>query len=128
MVKRLLAIEDDHLHHMIIEKIAASAGYQASIAASVETATALLHDDSFDCITLDLSLGDRSGVDVLHVLADLGTQVPIIIFSATDDDDCLATVRIGKGLGLNICPPLAKPAGVLELRKVLDSLSAKVES
>jgi DNA-binding response OmpR family regulator len=113
---------------MIIEKIAASAGYQASIAASVETATALLHDDSFDCITLDLSLGDRSGVDVLHVLADLGTQVPIIIFSATDDDDCLATVRIGKGLGLNICPPLAKPAGVLELRKVLDSLSAKVES
>jgi len=127
MVKRLLAIEDDPLHHMIIGKIATSAGYEASIATSVEKATALLHEGTFDCITLDLSLGEQSGVDVLHVLADLGTQVPVIIFSATDDEDCRATVRLGKSLGLNICPPLAKPAGVVELRKVLDALSATAE-
>jgi len=128
MVKRLLAIEDDYLHHMIIGKIAGNAGYEASIAASVEKATALLHEGTFDCITLDLSLGDRSGVDVLHVLADLGTQVPIIIFSGTDDADCQATVGIGKRLGLNIWQPLAKPAGVVELRKVLDSISATADS
>ena len=128
MVKRLLAIEDDLLHHMIIGKIAGNAGYEASIATSVEKATALLHEDRFDCITLDLSLGDRSGVDVLHVLADLRTQVPIIIFSGTDDDDCQATVRIGKDLGLNIYQPLAKPAGVVELRKVLDAISATADS
>jgi DNA-binding response OmpR family regulator len=128
MVKRLLAIEDDYLHHMIIGKIAGNAGYEASIATSVEKATALLHEGTFDCITLDLSLGDRSGVDVLHVLADLGTQVPIIIFSGTDDADCQATVGIGKRLGLNIWQPLAKPAGVVELRKVLDSISATADS
>jgi two-component system, chemotaxis family, chemotaxis protein CheY len=128
MVKRLLAIEDDYLHHMIIGKIAGNAGYEASIAASVEKATALLHEGTFDCITLDLSLGDRSGVDVLHVLADLGTQVPIIIFSGTDDADCQSTVGIGKRLGLNIWQPLAKPAGVVELRKVLDSISATADS
>jgi DNA-binding response OmpR family regulator len=128
MVKRLLAIEDDYLHHMIIGKIAGNAGYEASIATSVEKATALLHEGTFDCITLDLSLGDRSGVDVLHVLADLGTQVPIIIFSGTDDADCQSTVGIGKRLGLNIWQPLAKPAGVVELRKVLDSISATADS
>jgi two-component system, chemotaxis family, chemotaxis protein CheY len=128
MVKRLLAIEDDYLHHMIIGKIAGNAGYEASIATSVEKATALLHEGTFDCITLDLSLGDRSGVDVLHVLADLGTQVPIIIFSGTDDADCQSTVGTGKRLGLNIWQPLAKPAGVVELRKVLDSISATADS
>ena len=124
MVKRLLAIEDDHLHHLIIGKIAGNAGYEAIIASSVERATDLLHEGTFDCITLDLSLGDRSGVDVLHVLAELKTQVPIIIFSGTDHDECQATVRIGKDLGLNIWEPLTKPAGVVELRKVLDAISA----
>jgi two-component system chemotaxis response regulator CheY len=124
MAKRLLAIEDDHLHHMIICKIAGNAGYEATVATSVEKATALLHEGSFDCITLDLSLGDRSGVDVLHVLAELRTRVPIIIFSGTDHDECQATVRIGQELGLNICEPLTKPAGVVELRKALDAISA----
>ena len=128
MAKRLLAIEDDHLHHLIIGKIAGNAGYEAIIATSVENATVLLHQGTFDCITLDLSLGDRSGVDVLHVLAGLRTQVPIIIFSGTDDADCQATVSIGKSLGLNICQPLAKPAGVVELRKALDSISAMADS
>jgi len=126
MVKRLLAIEDDHLHHLIIGKIAGNAGYEAIIASSVERATDLLHEGTFDCITLDLSLGDRSGVDVLHVLAELRTRVPIIIFSGTDQDECQATVRIGNDLGLNICEPLAKPAGVVELRKVLDNISATI--
>jgi DNA-binding NtrC family response regulator len=122
MVRRLLAIEDDTLHHMIIGKLAKSEGYETSVATSVEKANSFLRDGRFDCITLDLNLGERTGLDVLQILAELGTQVPVIIFSGTDDNDCLEIVRIGKEFGLNIYPPLAKPGGVVQLRRVLASI------
>lgn len=122
MAKRLLAIEDDALHHMIIGKIAVTEGYETSVATSVEQAAGLLRGGEFDCVTLDLSLGERPGVYVLGVLAELGIQVPVVIFSGHDDEVSRETVRIGKSLGLNIYPPLVKPQGIVDLRKVLASI------
>jgi len=124
MSKRLLAIEDDTLHHMIIGKIAMTEGYETTVATSVGQADYLLRSGPFDCVTLDLSLGEHAGVEVLHILASIGASMPVVIFSGADDATCIETIAIGEGLGLNIYPPLIKPRGVVELRKVLASIGA----
>src|ERR1700688_442101 len=65
---RLLVIDDDHLHRMIICRAAAKAGYVPAGAAGYEEASKLLQENVFDCITLDLSLGDHAGVELLRLL------------------------------------------------------------
>jgi two-component system chemotaxis response regulator CheY len=67
-------------------KLAAQAGSATAGVDSVEQATALLQKRSFDCITLDLNLGERCGTEILKLLAELKCPTPILIISASDDD------------------------------------------
>ena len=53
-------------------------------AASYDEAAKLLRENQFDCITLDLSLGERAGVEVLHLLSVINSQAPIIIISGAE--------------------------------------------
>jgi ActR/RegA family two-component response regulator len=63
---RLLVIDDDNLHRMIICRAAAKAGYLPAGAASYDEATKLARETAFDGIRLDLSLGNRAGSEMLH--------------------------------------------------------------
>jgi two-component system chemotaxis response regulator CheY len=74
---------------------------------------------TFDCITLDLSLGEVSGIEVLQLLSNIKCPAPIIIISASGDKTCEATVEIGNFLNLNICAPIPKPINLATLRRAL---------
>src|SRR5215470_15254776 len=54
---RLLVIDYDHLHCMIICRTATKAGFAPVGAGSYEEAAKLAQETAFDCITLDLPLG-----------------------------------------------------------------------
>jgi chemotaxis response regulator CheB len=56
---RLLVIDDDNLHRMIICRVAAKAGFVPAGAASYDEAARLAQETNFDCITLDLSAQRR---------------------------------------------------------------------
>src|ERR1700675_1932136 len=58
---RLLVIDDDYLHRKIICRVAAKAGYAPAGAATYEEAIKLALENAFDCISLDLSLGQHGG-------------------------------------------------------------------
>jgi CheY-like chemotaxis protein len=47
-----------------------------------------LRERTFDCITLDLSLGEQSGIEILKLLAELRCRTPIIIVSGSEDATC----------------------------------------
>ena len=53
---RLLVIDDDTLHRMVICRVAAKAGYIPAGAPTYEEAAKLAQANTFDCITLDLLL------------------------------------------------------------------------
>ncbi|MDU0959751.1 MAG: response regulator, partial [Bradyrhizobium sp.] len=59
MSNQLLVIEDAEVHLSILRKIAVQCGYEATCVTSVDAAAELLRSRTFECITLDLSLGDR---------------------------------------------------------------------
>jgi DNA-binding NtrC family response regulator len=124
---RLLAIDDDNLHRMIICRVAAKAGYLPAGAATYDEAAQLAHDNAFDCITLDLSLGDHAGVELLRHLWVIGCKATIIIISGCDDETCGDSRRVAESLKFKVWDAIQKPVNLAVLRESLERLKADRE-
>ncbi len=122
---RLLVVEDDTLHRMMICRAAAAAGFAPAGAATYDEAAKFLHQGSFDCITLDLTLGVRTGADVLRHLSDIGSTAQVIIVSGRDQATCEKNVDLAKSLNLNILGSMQKPIDPAVLRSWLERLNSK---
>jgi len=127
MSKELLVVEDAAVHLSILRKVAAQAGFDTTGVNSVDAASAILNQKRFDCVTLDLSLGERSGTEVLELLAKLKFRGPVIIISASDDDALQTTARIGGFLNLNVYPPFSKPINLPLLRQTLKQIASDTD-
>lgn len=123
MHNELLVIEDAEVHLSILRKIAAQAGFKTTGVESVEAATAMLRKRSFDCITLDLNLGERCGTEILKLLAELKCNTPILIISASDDHTRDVIGCAAKIHGLNVYPPISKPVDLRALRQTLKQIA-----
>ena len=60
----------------------------------------LIAAERFDCITIDLSLGDRDGIELLRLIAASGTAPRIIVISGCEQRILSATIRMAQGAGL----------------------------
>jgi two-component system, chemotaxis family, chemotaxis protein CheY len=126
--RRLLVVDDDNLHRMIICRVAAKAGYEPSAAATYEEAAKLAQEIAFDCITLDLSLGPHAGVEMLRHLWVVGCKAPIIVISGCDGVTCSETLKVAKSLNLNIWQSMSKPVDLAVLRYWFERLQSQPEA
>jgi DNA-binding response OmpR family regulator len=120
---QILVIDDDQVHRAIISKVAARAGFvsvEAKDCGEVVRGT-LLHD--FHCTTLDLSLGEREGTEVLLHFSICGFRAPIIILSGADAEATAKAFNLGKSLNLNMADPIAKPVDLGLLRERLSTIA-----
>lgn len=124
---RLLVIDDDNLHRMIICRVAAKAGYVPAGAATYDEAAELVQNSKFDCVTLDLSLGEHAGVELLRHLWVIGCKATIIIISGCDDATCNESRRIAESLKFKVWESLPKPVNLAVLRDSLERLKADRE-
>jgi DNA-binding response OmpR family regulator len=116
---QILVVDDDAVHRTIICKIAARAGFvsvEAKDCGEVVRAT-LLND--FHCTTLDLSLGEREGTEVLLHFSICGFKAPVIILSGAETEVATKAYALGKSLNLNMVEPIAKPVDLGLLRQRL---------
>ncbi|RAI43326.1 response regulator [Rhodoplanes roseus] len=118
-VASLLVIDDDTVHRMIICRVAGRAGYEATGASSYEEAVALLERHAYTVITLDLTLGQHGGAEVLHVIAAMDLKTPIIIVSSSTETIRRETAAMANLLSLNVCRTLPKPVDLAQLRAIL---------
>ena len=116
VLPRLLVIDDDYLHRKIICRVAAKAGYAPAGAGTYEEATKLALESAFDCISLDLSLGQHGGIEMLHYLRGIGCNAPIVIISGADQATVHETLRAAKSLNLDIRETVLKPVDLDMLR------------
>lgn len=119
---RLLVIDDDNLHRMIICRVAAKAGYLPAGAATYDEAAQLAQETTFDCITLDLSLGEHAGIEMLRHLYVIGCKAPIIIVSGCDEATCQETMKVAKSLNMHVWEAIPKPVDLVLLRNWLERL------
>lgn len=118
----LLVIDDDTVHRMIICKVANRAGFAVTGAATYDEAVKLLGEHEYAAISLDLSLGQRGGVDVLHYLAAMDCEAPIIIVSGSGETIRSETLSVAYLLNINVCEALPKPVNLGQLRRILVDL------
>ncbi|MGA7806258.1 response regulator [Bradyrhizobium sp.] len=123
MRNELLVIEDTQVHLSILRKIASQAGYDTTCVDSVEDAAEVLRRRTFDCITLDLSLGERSGGEILELLAELKSRTPVLFISGSEGSERDDNVRLATSLGLVVYPQFQKPVDLPALRQTLQQIA-----
>ncbi|MGA2996233.1 EAL domain-containing response regulator [Bradyrhizobium sp.] len=117
---RLLVVDDDVVQRTVIGMIAAKLGYDTVTASTFDVASELLQGESFDAMTLDLSLGEHDGVELLRLVAECGLQaLPIVVISGCEERILNSTMRVAEGLALNLTGCLNKPLNLDKLRVAL---------
>ena len=117
---RLLVVDDDLLQRTVIGKIGSKLGFQIVAVSSFEEASGLLRSESFDGMTLDLSLGEHDGVELLRLIADCRLNaLPIVIISGCEERILNSTRRVAEGLALTVADCLPKPLDLKRLREAL---------
>jgi two-component system chemotaxis response regulator CheY len=117
----LLVIDDDATQRKLVSLAAAKAGHAVTFAISCADAIAKLGEQRFDCVTLDLALGDGDGLEVLRAMSATGQTVPVIVISGMDRvrrEECRFMAR---ALGVEM-KSLPKPVDLAALRVLLANL------
>lgn len=118
---RLLVVDDDLVQRVLISKIGSKLRYDSVVVPSYEAATELLTREAFDIMALDLSLGERDGVELLRFVAERNLRtMSIVIISGCDDRIMKATRRVAAGLKLPLGGCLTKPLDLNRLRCALE--------
>lgn len=86
--KSVLIIEDQELQSEIVKAQLTSRGIEVSQAFDGQQAMALLQQQHFDCIILDLNLPDISGMELLDKIKNIPelAQIPVVINTAMELD------------------------------------------
>lgn len=124
---QLLVIDDDNLQRMIVQEVARKIGYEVTGAASYDEAAELLGQSDYDCITLDISLGRRSGIEILRLFKEVRCTTPIIVISGSHESIAKMAVGVGTLAKLNMCKPIPKPVNLKFLSDALTRIKQQSE-
>jgi CheY-like chemotaxis protein len=120
---RVLVIDRDNLHRMIICRAADRAGCVPAGAANIAEATKLMQSTAFDCITLDLSFGREAVCDFLSRLGAIECKSKILVTGHRDTAGWQhEALHLGTSLALDVEDPVVKPLDVAMLRSALEQL------
>jgi len=84
--KRLLVVEDNAAERLSITELLGHDDLDIALADTGEAALAVLREQPFDCVVLDLRLPDMSGFEVLECIRDnpaLG-DLPVVVFTGKE--------------------------------------------
>jgi two-component system, OmpR family, response regulator len=107
---RVLIVEDDEVLADGLDRYLKQAGYQTDLAISGTEADALLANEEFDLVLLDLGLPGVEGLEVLRRLRLRKSHIPVLIVTARD-----AVEDRVRGLDLGADDYLIKPFALVEL-------------
>jgi len=82
-LKGILVIEDDHNSQIAVKSLISDDKVKLTFASSSSEAIAILKQENFDCIILDLNLPDSKGIDLVEKISkqDNVGETPIIIYT-----------------------------------------------
>lgn len=122
--KRLLLVDDDKIHRVIYSSIATKLEFQVDPVASPGEADVALNAHVYDCVILDLMLGEESGRDVLDTIRTLERKPPVILVTGAPEKVVEDVFRYGRDFGIQMLGPVRKPVNVVVVRTILRSVAS----
>lgn len=112
---RVLVVDDDVDHCLMLEVALQCLGYQVALAHSYAQAVKLLRSADVDALVCDLTLGDGTALDVLEAVGDRRPRVSVVLsgFDAEEDRE--------RSLEAGFDAHLVKPTSIDELGAVLST-------
>ncbi len=107
---RLLIVEDERPLALHLAKGLREEGFAVDVAATIEQASELTVETSYDLVLLDRGLPDGDGVRLLHALREQGWTAPVLVLTARD----LTSDKV-EGLDSGADDYLTKPFAFAEL-------------
>jgi len=118
---RILIAEDDQvLADGLLRSLRASGAAVDHVASGTEADAALMTNNEFDLLILDLGLPKMHGLEVLRKLRARGSSMPVLILTAAD-----AIEERVKGLDLGADDYMAKPFALSELEARVRALTRR---
>lgn len=118
---RILIVDDDIIQGAIISNIAAQNGYSTTCVSTLDAAAKSIALQAFDCITIDLVLGDRDGIELLRLVSELAKGPRVIVISGCDERILAGSIRMAHALGVSDATWLSKPLDLGALGNALAS-------
>jgi diguanylate cyclase (GGDEF)-like protein/PAS domain S-box-containing protein len=94
----LLVVDDDEYNRDLLCRRLERKGYAATAAASGQEALALMQQQTFDLVLLDIMMPELDGTAVLKMIRETftATQLPVIMVSAKDEsEDIVGALSLG---------------------------------
>lgn len=85
MAQRLLYADDEESLRSLVKSHLTLEGFEVETVSSGNEAVAILQNQSFDLILLDLRMPEGDGFEVLRYLRQRGSHPPVIVLTGVDD-------------------------------------------
>jgi CheY-like chemotaxis protein len=121
-MNKVLIVDDDAIHRMVIARRAKQVGLQTTFAASAREAIETLSTQDFGVITLDLNLGEEQGTDVLEYLAEKDAAVKVFLISGSESAQHEAAIKFGLRARIDLVD-FPKPINLPFLRECLEQVA-----
>ena len=118
---RTLVVEDEPVHRDLIARAARQAGHKVDLATSCAEAIRLLGQSDYDCVTLDLSLTDGDGLQVLAAMERAHFSGQVVVLSGASSIH-RRVARLAAGSMRMQYHGLPKPLDFSALRKLLSKV------
>lgn len=120
-IPRVLIVDDDQVQQDILTRAVRLARCEVVSVSSCGDATQIMASTPFDCVLLDLELGDGDGIDVCRAMAAAKFSGSVIIISGTMPLRRSAAREFARRLGIGT-RSLPKPVDLASLRVCLANL------
>ena len=117
---RVLIIDDEVVQRTIMRRVAEQMNCDVICADSFEEVWRLLPSQAFDVVVVDLSLGDRDGIELLRMIAELPYAPRVIVVSGCEYRILAATARMARASGIVDVESFTKPLDLTALRAAIE--------
>ena len=118
-MKRVLIVDDDMLTRELLEmSLARDEEYIIASANDLQSARAVLQQQNFDLVLLDLNLPDGNGFDMINYIRKvLKQQTPVIILTANHQE-----ITVLRGFQMGAEDYINKPFSLREVQLRIDKV------
>ncbi|UCF63389.1 MAG: response regulator [bacterium] len=120
-VEKILVVDDEELIIQLLSDYLSDLGYQVETAYSSEEVLDKLNDGfDFDLVLSDINLPGKSGIELLRIIKELKTDIPVVLLTGLKTlDNAISAVKNGAA------DYITKPFELKSVRQVVERILKK---